>query len=133
MARSLASALAMPSSLLVAALAASLSAQPGESWLFRIANGEPVAARRVTATTPPAPGEVRLTVKRMMGTIVTMLNNSPVAYNYRAILLAEDGKAIVARSCVLPARNRLAMESWPQVAATVRVGDFRPTRDASCR
>ena len=119
--------------LLVAAIAASLSAQPGESWLFRVARGEPVAARRVAATAAPAPGEIRLTVKRMMGTTVTLLNNSSQAYTYRATLVGADGKAIVARSCVLPARNRLAMESWPQVAVAVRVEGFKPTRDASCR
>jgi hypothetical protein len=119
--------------LVTAALAASLSAQPGESWLFRVAKGQPVAAHRVTPTTSPAPGEIRLTVKRMMGTTVTMLNNSPQAYTYRATLVGADGKAIVAKSCVLPANNRLAMESWPQAAVAVTVGDFKPTRDANCR
>ena len=119
--------------LLTAALAASLSVQPGESWLFRVANGQPASAHRVEPTATPAPGEIRLTVKRMMGTTVTMLNNSAQAYTYRATLVGADGKAIVARSCVLPANNRLAMESWPQVAVAVRVGDFKPTRDTSCR
>ena len=119
--------------LLAAAIAASLSAQPGESWMFRLAKGEPVAARRVEAAAVPAPGEIRLTVKRMMGTTVTLLNNSAQAYTYRATLVGADGKAIVARSCVLPAHNRLAMESWPQVAVAVRIGDFKPTRGASCR
>ena len=119
--------------LLTAALAASLSAQPGESWLFRVAKGQPVAVHRVKATAIPGPGEIRLTVKRMMGTTVTLLNNSAQSYTYRATLVGADGKAITARSCVLPANNRLAMESWPQVAAAVRIDDFKPTRDSSCR
>jgi hypothetical protein len=118
---------------LAAALAASLTAQPGESWMFRLAKGEPVAARRVEAAAVPAPGEIRLTVKRMMGTTATLLNNSKQAYTYRATLIGADGRALVAKSCVLPADNRLAMESWPQVAAAVRVGDFKPTRDTNCR
>jgi len=122
-----------PSFLLAAALAASLTAQAGESWLFRVAKGQPVGAHRVQPTTPPAPGEIRLTVRRMMGTSVTLLNNSAVAYTYRATLVGADGKAITARSCVLPANNRLAMESWPQIAAAVRIADFKPTRDSSCR
>jgi len=123
----------MALSVLAAVLAASLTAQLGESWMFRLAKGEPVAARRVEAAANPAPGEIRLTVRRMMGTTVTLLNNSAQAYTYRATLVGADGKAIVARSCVLPARNRLAMESWPQVAVAVRVEGFKPTRDASCR
>ena len=120
-------------SLLAAALAASLSAQPGESWLFRIADGQPTAARRVPQNATPARGEIRLTVKRMLGTTVTMLNNSQQAYTYRATLVGADGKTIVAKSCVLPAHNRLAMESWPQVAVAVRVDSFKPTRETNCR
>ena len=119
--------------LLAAALAASLSAQPGESWLFRIANGQPIAARLVAPNATPARGEIRLSVKRMLGTTVTMLNNSPQAYTYRATLVGADGKTIVAKSCVLPAHNRLAMESWPQVAVAVRVDSFKPTRETNCR
>jgi hypothetical protein len=122
-----------PPILLIAALAASLTAQPGESWLFRVAQGHPVAAHRVESNAVPASGEIRLTVKRMLGTTVTLLNNSAVAYTYRATLIGADGKTIVARSCVLPAHNRLAMESWPQVAVAVRVDGFKPTRDTSCR
>ena len=69
----------------------------------------------------------------MIGTTLTMLNNSPTAYTFSAILIAANGKQVAARSCVLPAENRLTMESWPQVAAAVRVGDFRPTTAANCR
>lgn len=119
--------------LLTAALAAGLTVQPGESWLFRIDHGQPVAAQRVAPTTTPRRGEIRLTAKRMMGTMLTLLNNSHQAYAYRATLIGADGKAMVAKSCVLPAGNRLAMESWPQVAVSVRVSDFTPTRDARCR
>ncbi len=122
-----------PSFLITAALAASLTVPTGQSWSFRIAKGQPVAAHRVQPAATPAPGEIRLTVKRMMGTMVTLLNNSAKAYTYRATLVGADGKAITAKSCVLPANNRLAMESWPHVAVAVTVGDFKPTRDASCR
>ncbi|MCY7398113.1 MAG: hypothetical protein LH466_04650 [Sphingomonas bacterium] len=118
---------------LTAALAASLTIQPGETWLFRVAHGRPVEAQRVAATAAPAPGQIKLAAKRMMGTMLTLTNNSRVAYTYRATLVGSDGKAIVAKSCVLPAGNRLAMESWPQVAVAVRVSDFKPARDASCR
>ena len=121
------------SMLLTAALAASLTVQTGETWLFRVAHGRPVEAQRVIATAAPAPGQIKLAAKRMMGTLLTLTNNSRVAYTYRATLVGSDGKAIVAKSCVLPAGNRLVMESWPQVAIAVKVGDFKPTRDASCR
>ncbi len=117
---------------LLAALAASLTVHPGESWLFRIAHGRPVAARRVAPDVAPAPGEIRLTARRMMGTTLTLLNNSATAFTFRATLIAADGQPILAKSCVLPANNRLALESWPQVAITVRVSDFKPTSAATC-
>ena len=119
--------------LLTAALAAGLTVQPGETWLFRVAHGRPVDAQRVAATALPAPGQIKLGAKNMMGTLLTLTNNSRVAYTYRATFIATDGKAIVAKSCVLPAGNRLAMESWPAVAARITVRDFKPTRDARCR
>ena len=119
--------------LLTAALAATLTVQPGETWLFRVAQGRPVEAQRVAASAAPAPGQIKLTARRMMGTLITLTNHSRVAYTYRATLIGADGKTILAKSCVLPANNRLAMESWPQVAVAVRVSDFRPTRDAYCR
>ena len=119
--------------LLTATLAASLTVQPGESWLFRVAQGRPIEARRVAATATPAPGQIKLTAKRMMGTMVTLTNNSRIAYTYRATLIGSDGKTVVAKSCVLPAGKRLAMESWPQVAVAVRVSGFEPTTAALCR
>ena len=113
--------------------AASLTVPTGTSWLFRIAHGQPVAAHRAEAISAPAPGEIRVTARRMLGTTLTLVNNSATAYTFRATLIAADGKAITGKSCVLPAGNRLAMESWPQVAVAVTIGDFKPTKSASCR
>ena len=87
--------------LLTAALAASLTVQPGETGC----SASPMAARsRRSASTPPPPrpGQIKLTAKRMMGTMLTLTNNSGIAYTYRATLIGGDGKAIVARSCILP-------------------------------
>jgi hypothetical protein len=124
----------MPMPLLIAAaLAASLAVPSGETWLFRVKHGRPIEARRAQPGAVPARGEIRITARRMMGTTVTVLNNSRIAYTYRAVLIAADGKTITAKSCVLPANNRLAMESWPQVAVAVRVSDFKPTNAANCR
>jgi hypothetical protein len=122
----------MSSALLLVA-AASLTVPTGETWLFRVAHGQPAAAHRAEASSVPAPGEIRVTARRMLGTTLTLLNNSTTAYTFRATLVAADGKAITGRSCVLPANNRLAMESWPQVAVAVRIGDFKPTKSANCR
>ena len=118
---------------LAPALAASLTVPMGESWLFRVRASQPVAARRVAANAAPARGKIRVTARRMLGTTLTALNNSATAFAFRATLIAADGKALTARSCVLPANNRLAMESWPQPAVAVRIGEFRATSAANCR
>ena len=118
--------------LVAAALAASLTISAGESWLFRIAHGQPTAVHRAEANSAPEPGEIRVTARRMLGTTLTMLNNSRIAYTFRATLVGADGKAIVGKSCVLPADNRLTMESWPQVAVAVKIGNFAPAKSANC-
>ena len=118
---------------LALAAAASLTVPVGESWLFRIDRGRPVAARRVAASQAPRRGEVRVTARRMIGTTLTALNNSPTAFTFRAELIGADGRPLLAKSCVLPAGNRLAMESWPQPAVAVRISAFKPTDTANCR
>ena len=105
----------------------------GESWMFRIERGQPGHARQVTPTTRPRAGEIRLTLRAMMGTTMTVISNSPRSYTYRATLIGVGGKEIAAKSCALPASSRIAFESWPQTASAVRVSDFNVTRDdAAC-
>ena len=105
----------------------------GESWMFSIERGQPGHARKVTPTTRPRPGEIRLTLRSMIGTTMTVISNSPRSYTYRATLIGVGGKEIAAKSCALPADSRLAFESWPQTASAVRVSDFKITRDdAAC-
>jgi hypothetical protein len=118
---------------LILVAAASLTVPTGETWLFRVAHGQPNAAHRAESDSFPARGEIRVTARHMLGTTLTLLNNSATAYTFRATLIAADGKAITGKSCVLPADNRLTMESWPQVAVAVRIGDFKPTKSANCR
>ena len=121
--------------LLLAALPAqaqNLTVKTGETWVFRIANGQPAKARKVAAQSKPSRGEVVVTVKSMMGTTMTITSNNPVAYTYKAELIGAE-KAVPTRSCTLPANNRLSFENWPQKAAAVRLSSFKPaTRDGSC-
>ena len=125
--------MALPS-LLTAALAASLTVQPGESWLFRIANGQPVAAQRVRPNAAPAPGEIKLDREAHAGDDADADQQQP-----RRLHLSRDARSAATarrsspRAASSRRNNRLAMESWPQVAVAVRVSDFKPTRDANCR
>lgn len=106
-----------------------LTVPMGETWMFRIDRGQPAHARKVRPTTTPRAGEIRLTLRSMVGTTMTLISNSPRSYTYRATLIGAGGKQITAKSCALPSENRLAFESWPQTARAVKVSDFKVTRD----
>ena len=115
---------------LLAALA--LTVHAGETWLFTIRRGEPAHARKVEATAAPRPGEVKVSVKPVFGTMMTISNNSPQGYTFEAQLIGADGKATAARTCTLPPGNQPALETWQQKASAVRIGKFRPAKGGRC-
>src|SRR5207342_2274312 len=49
-------------------VAAPLTVHVGENWLFAIDQGEPVHARKVEASASPAKGEVKVSVRALLGT-----------------------------------------------------------------
>lgn len=116
----------------LALLAASpVSAKPltvrmGETWVFTVANGQPAKARKVDPKTAPVPGQMKVTLSPLMGTTMTVSNNSRFDYAYRATLVLPGGKTGPAKSCAVPANGRLAMEHWKQRVAAVRLSDFKP-------
>ena len=102
---------------------ASLTVRTGETWIFAIKNGEPAQARKVTASAKIPKGRIKVSVRAMLGTAMTVTNNSPIAYTFRAELL-KDGKATAARPCTLPANARPIFEQWQQKADAVRISNF---------
>jgi hypothetical protein len=111
--------------------AAPLAAKPltvgmGETWVFTVAHGKPANARKVAPATRPASGEIKVAVQALMGTTMTVTNNSRFDYAYRAVLILPGGKAGPAKSCAVPANARPALESWPARAIAVRLSDFKP-------
>ena len=114
------------------AVAPGLTVRTGESWIFTIVRGQPAKARRVAATAVPRKGEVQVSVRAMMGTMMTIRSNNPLAYVFRAELIGVTGPGTV-RACTLPANDRPALESWSKPATAVRISDFKPaTADGSC-
>ena len=104
--------------------AAGLTVRTGETWLFTIRNGEPAQARKVTPSAKIGKGQIKVSVRPILGTAMTVTNNSPIAYTFRAELISA-GKATVARSCTLPAKARPVFEQWEQKAEAVRISDFK--------
>ena len=109
-----------------------LTVKSGETWEFALSRGQPVQARKMSATDLPREGRIRVTVRAMMGTTLTILSNNPRPFTYTAELIGGT-KAVPARSCTLPADGRVSFENWPQKAEAVRLSNFRPAkREGSC-
>jgi len=106
------------------AQAAGLTVRMGETWLFTIKDGEPAKARLVTPSAKVGKRQIKVAVRPILGTAMTVTNNSPIAYTFRAELIS-GGKATVARSCTLPANARPVFEQWEQKAEAVRISDFK--------
>jgi len=117
--------------LLVAALgAAPLSAKPltvriGETWLFAVRGNAPVDARKVTATTAIAPGQFKVSLQPLLGSTMTITNNSRFDYAYRATLVLPDGKSGAAKACAVPANGKIAIEQWTRPIAAIRLDRFK--------
>lgn len=114
------------------AVAAPLTIHTGETWLFAIERGDPVRPRKVEPTANPAPGEVKVTLRALFGTMMTISSNSAQGYTFRAELIGADGKTVTARTCTLPSGNKPALETWPQKATAVRIGSFKPAKGGRC-
>lgn len=108
----------------VPAAPAPLTVRMGESWVFSVRNGEPVNARKVGNAVPPAHSQFRVSLQPMLGTTMTVINNSRHDYAYRATLVV-DGKPAEAKSCAVPANGRLAIEHWPKPVSAVILSHFR--------
>lgn len=122
--RLIALALLVAASPVAAAKPAGLTVRTGETWQFSLFRGQPVKARKANPNAKPAPGQIQVTVRSMLGTTMTITSNSPTAYTYRAELIGAD-KPVAARSCALPPDSRLSFESWPQKAEAIRLSDFK--------
>ena len=112
-------------------VASPLAAKPltvhmGETWIFAVSSGQPAKARKVDAKIAPASGEMKVSLSSLMGTTMTIANNSKHDYAYRATLVLADGKTGSAKSCAVPANGRLAIEHWTQKVSAIRLGDFKP-------
>ncbi|NUS99410.1 MAG: hypothetical protein HOP96_00345 [Sphingomonas sp.] len=106
------------------AQAAGLTVRMGETWLFTVRNGEPAQAKKVPPSARIRKGQIKVSVRSMLGTAMTVTNNSPIAYTFSAELIS-GGKTTVARSCTLPANARPAFEQWEQKAGAVRISGFK--------
>ena len=115
-----------------AATAKPLTIRMGESWAFQLAKGDPVKARRIESSAKPAKGEIKVTVRPFLGTMLTAVNATGRGYRFKAELIA-GGKASPARTCTLPKSSDPMMEQWQgKTAEAVRISRFVPADGGTC-
>ncbi len=119
------------SALILAGIAAPLSAKPltvrmGETWVFAVRKGSPVEARKVAASSTPATGQFKVSLQPMLGSTMTITNNSRFDYAYRATLVLPTGKPGATKACAVPANGRVAIEQWTRPIAAIRLDRFKP-------
>jgi hypothetical protein len=116
----------------IGANAKPLTVKVGESWAFQIKSGDPVKARKVAPGTKPAKGEIMVTVKSFLGTMLTAVNATGRGWTFKAELL-KNGKASPARTCTLPKTTAPTMEQWQgKQAEAVRISKFVPADGGNC-
>ena len=103
-----------------------LTVRMGETWMFAVDKGQPVRARKVGPNASPAPNQIKVSLRAMMGTTMAVTNNSRFDYAYRATLVMPGGKIGAAKSCAVPAHGRTAIEHWPKLVEAVRLSHFKP-------
>ncbi len=118
------------SALILAGIAAPLSAKPltvrmGETWVFAVRKGSPVEARKVAASSTPATGQFKVSLQPMLGSTMTITNNSRFDYAYRATLVLPTGKPGATKACAVPANGRVAIEQWTRPIAAIRLDRFK--------
>ncbi|MFC7537302.1 hypothetical protein ACFQPG_07975 [Sphingomonas sp. GCM10030256] len=115
------------------AAAASVTVKQGETWIFAVERGQPVRARRVQPNAAAKAGEIKASLRTMLGTNLTISSQGKVAYTYRAELLDRSGRATATRASTLPAGGKPTFEYWREAAVAVRLSDFKAaTTDGSC-
>ena len=102
-----------------------LTVRTGETWVFTVVKGQPARARKVAGSAAPAPGEIKVSVQPLLGTTMTVVNNSHFDYAYKATLIVDGGRAGPAKSCAVPAHGKPALEHWTKPVRAVRLSDFR--------
>ena len=115
------------------AAAAPLTIRQGETWIFAIERGQPAHARKVQQFAIPKAGEVKASLRSMLGTSLAISSNGKVGYTYRAELLDGTGKATTARACTLPPGGKPTFEHWKETADAIRLSNFKPApKGGSC-
>jgi hypothetical protein len=114
------------------AKAADKNAQPGlfvgqgETWFFKVKDGQPSDARKGDGDAKPGSDEIRVSLD---GGMMEVLNGSQVPYNYQAFIAkkASDKGNRTSVCTLLPGVT--VFESWPGKLPGIRLTNFKDAGD----
>ena len=94
----------------------------GETWFFKIKDGQPADARKGDGDAKPGTDEIRVTLD---GGMMQVLNGSPVSYNYQAFIArkASDKGKRTSVCTLMPGIT--VFESWPGKLPGIRLINFK--------
>ncbi|WP_391563684.1 hypothetical protein [Novosphingobium sp.] len=103
-----------------------LFVQQGETWFFKIVDGQPASAR--TGLDDEKPGEDEIKVSLEGGNMI-VLNGSGTAYNYQAFIAKKPGDKGNRTSVCTLIPGVTMYENWPQALPGIRLVNFTKAGD----
>lgn len=102
--------------------------KPGESWAFKVTDGQPAEARRLGQGEEAAEGEIQATFSGD-GSMLSVRNRSAQPFNYQAFVARrpEDRGQRTSVCTLVP--NIAMMESWPGGLPGLRLTNFSEAGD----
>ncbi|WP_292996038.1 hypothetical protein [Novosphingobium sp. UBA6272] len=96
---------------------------PGEAWAFKVVNGQPAEARKLSPDDKLAKGEIVASFSED-GSMLRVRNSGDVSFNYQAFISRnpEDKGKRTSVCTLIP--NVAMMESWPGGLPGLRLTNF---------
>ena len=104
-----------------------LFVKQGETWFFKIKDGQPVDQRQGSEDDKPGSDEIRVSLD---GGNMIVLNGSPVAYNYQAFIAKKPSDKGNRTSVCTLIPGALMHEIWPGKLPGIRLTNFTEAGDS---
>ncbi len=103
-----------------------LFVKPGETFIFRLENGQPVDVHPATEGQGPEEGELSVTLSVEGGTKMTLRNQTGENLNYRAYITSKPTSKGKRTSVCTLFPGAMGIEFWPDALPGIRITDFEP-------
>ena len=100
--------------------------KPGEAYVFRLQEGQPVDVRVSNGNEELGDGELFVRVSHEMGTMMELRNGTSEQLNYQAYLASDATKKGRRTSVCTLFPGAMARELWPETLPGIRITNFGP-------